>query len=149
MGKTTVKWVDSGFDDYFKRLFHYIPFEALYLPSLKGNTPSDKNEILLYEAQLVMKQLQPGDIIVLLDEKGRQHTSEGFANYLQKHMNSGLRRLVFVIGSAYGFHESMRERANDSMALSLMTMPHDMVRTVFIEQLYRAMTIIKGEKYHH
>jgi len=149
MGKTTVKWVDAGFDDYFKRLFHYIPFEALYLPSLKGNTPSDKNEILLYEAQLVMKQLQPGDIIILLDEKGRQHTSEGFANYLQKHMNSGLRRLVFVIGSAYGFHESMRERANDTMALSLMTMPHDMVRTVFIEQLYRAMTIIKGEKYHH
>lgn len=148
VGKTTDKWVKLGMEEYQKRLGHYAKFSFQIIPELKlGKRTAE--EVKRSEAEAITKQLQPGDYLVLLDEAGRQHGSEAFATQLQKWMNAGPKRLIFVIGGAYGFDEMLKNKARGLLSLSKMTFTHQMVRPFFIEQLYRAFTILRGEKYHN
>ena len=148
VGKTDVPWVKEGLDLYMSRLKHYVPFSVNEIPELKKVSALSKQQIKDKEGELILKQLQPSDTVVLLDEHGRQYRSIDFARWLeQKQQNA--RRLVFVIGGPYGFSPAVYSRANEQLSLSLMTFSHQMIRLTFTEQIYRACTIIKGEPYHH
>lgn len=149
VGKTTTPYIAEGVDDYLKRLKHYLTFSMQCLRDVrkKGKlTPERQKE---EEGQTILSQLQLSDFVMLLDENGIEVTSEGFAEMLQKHMASGLKRMVFVIGGPYGFSPEVYARANKKLSLSRMTLSHEMVRLMFTEQVYRAMTILNGEPYHH
>ena len=148
VGKTTDKHFQAGINDYVDRIGHYMPFELITIPELKNTKSLSEAQQKTTEGELILKQIQPSDTVVLLDEHGTQMRSIEFASWLQKMQNSA-RRLVFVIGGAYGFSRKVYERAEGLVSLSRMTFSHQMVRTIFAEQLYRAFTIIKGEPYHH
>ena len=148
-GKTEDSYLISGIEKYEKRLKHYLSIETLYLPALKNTQALSKEEQKEKEGALILSKIQNTDFIVLLDEKGKQFTSVDFSKYLTQHMNSGTRRIVFITGGPYGFSEEVYAKANFKISLSAMTFSHQMVRLFFIEQLYRAMTIYKGEPYHH
>lgn len=148
-GKTEDKYVEDGFALYEKRLKHYIQFTAVALNSPKAPKLSSPQKIMELEADLMEKQFDVDDYVVLLDEHGKEPTSVEFAAYLQKRMNAGIKKLVFVVGGPYGFDERIKKRSNDKLALSKLTFPHQLVRLVFIEQLYRAFTILRNEPYHH
>lgn len=149
IGKTDAVYVRQGLEEYEKRLKRYISFEIKVLPDVKN--VKSKNEGLQKEkeGELILEQLQPADVVVLLDERGRQYTSVEFSAYLAQKMLGGIKRLVFVIGGPYGFSEAVYGRGNEKISLSRMTFSHQMVRMIFAEQVYRAMTILKGEPYHH
>lgn len=149
VGKTSDKWLEQGIGQYVSRLGHYLPFEIKVLPDIKkaGNLSSDNLKRL--EGDLIVKNLESSDQVVLLDEKGKHFSSRDFAGFIEKQMINGCRRLVFVIGGAWGFSDSVYQRANIKLSLSRMTFSHQIVRLIFSEQLYRAMTIIKNEPYHH
>ncbi len=149
IGKTDAAFIKEGIAEYEKRLMRYLPYEMKILPDVKN--ARNMTEILQKEkeGELILEQLQAGDWLVLLDEKGMQYTSAGFADYLAQKMLRGIKRLVFVIGGPYGFAEAVYRRADEKISLSRMTFSHQMVRMIFTEQLYRAMTILKGEPYHH
>jgi len=149
VGKTDVKWVRDGLDLYVSRLRHYVPFTVTEIPELKRVSALTEAQIREKEGELILKQAGPGDIVVLLDEKGAQYRSVEFADWVRKQLNQSAKNLVFVIGGAYGFSPAVYERANEKVSLSKMTFSHQMVRTIFAEQLYRAFTILKGEPYHH
>ena len=149
VGKTDVKWVKEGLDVYTSRLRHYISFTVTEIPELKKVSALTEAQIKEKEGELILRQVGPADQLVLLDEKGAQYRSVEFARWLEKQFNQGGRNLVFVIGGAYGFSPAVYERANSLLSLSAMTFSHQMVRTIFAEQLYRAFTILKGEPYHH
>ncbi|MBR1569678.1 MAG: 23S rRNA (pseudouridine(1915)-N(3))-methyltransferase RlmH [Bacteroidales bacterium] len=149
VGKTDVKWVKEGLDLYTSRLKHYVPFTVTEIPELKKVSAFSQAQIKEKEGELILKQTAPGDILVLLDEKGTQYRSADFAQWIRKQLNQGAKNLVFVIGGAYGFSPAVYERANSLVSLSQMTFSHQMVRTIFAEQLYRAFTILNGEPYHH
>lgn len=149
VSKTDVKYLQEGIEEYQKRLKHYVNFEIDVIPALKDQKGASPEEIKEREAVLISKKLEKSDIIVLLDEHGKQHTSVGFSTYLQKHMNAGVRNLTFVVGGAFGFAPSIHNMANDKISLSNMTFNHQMVRLIFVEQLYRAFTILKHEPYHN
>jgi 23S rRNA (pseudouridine1915-N3)-methyltransferase len=149
VGKTDIKWVKEGLDLYVSRLRHYVPFTLTEIPELKKVSALSEAQIKEKEGELILKQLGPSDVLVLLDEKGNTYRSVDFARWLQGQLNQGGRNLVFVIGGAYGFSPAVYARANSLLSLSPMTFSHQMVRTVFAEQLYRAFTILKGEPYHH
>ena len=149
VGKTDVKWVREGLDLYVSRLQHYVPFQLTEIPELKKAGALREAQIKEKEGELILSQVSPADILILLDERGQQYRSVDFAAFLQKQLSSGRGRLVFVIGGAYGFSEAVYQRAQGLLSLSKMTFSHQMVRTVFAEQLYRAFTILKGEPYHH
>jgi len=127
----------------------YIPFEMVVIPELKNTKNLSVSEQVEKEADLILKQLEPNDEIILLDEKGKQFTSVGFSEFISKKMLSSVKRTVFVVGGPYGFSERVYNRANSMVSLSAMTFSHQMIRLIFVEQLYRAMTILKGEPYHH
>lgn len=148
LGKTNEKHIDEGVELYQKRLKHYIKFSVLYLPhpKIKGNLTWD--DIKNAEAEVFKDKLQ-SEPFVLLDEKGKEFTSIGFAKYLQKEFNKGGKRLNFLIGGAFGFSNELYKNAVGQIALSQLTFSHQLVRLIALEQFYRAMTIIKGEKYHH
>lgn len=149
IGKTDKGYLKEGIDIYTKRLFHYIPFEIKIIPELKNNrnfTPEQHKE---REGELILNQVQLSDNLVLLDENGKEFSSVGFSKWVEKQMVGGVKHLVFVIGGPYGFSPAVHERANGEISLSKMTFSHQMARLIFIEQLYRAMTIIKGEPYHN
>lgn len=146
-GKTTESFVIEGFSTYLNRLKHYAKVEWMELPARKSNTDSAK--ILADEASMNLKIIDKTDFVVLLDEAGKEFTSTQFASWMEKHFVHQSGDLIFIIGGAYGFHQSLYERANFKMALSKMTFTHQMVRLIFAEQLYRAFTILKNEKYHH
>ncbi len=148
VGKTDVKWVKEGLDLYVSRLAHYVPFSLIEIPQLKNVSSFSKDQIKEKEGELILKQLKNSDLVWLLDERGKQYSSVEFADFLQKLSGRG-RDLVFVIGGAYGFSKDVYSRADGLVSLSKMTFSHQMVRTVFAEQLYRAFTIIRGEPYHH
>lgn len=148
-GKTEDKYVEDGFTLYEKRLKHYIQFTAVALNSPKAPKLSSPQKIMELEADLMEKQFDMDDYVILLDEHGKEPTSVEFAAYLQKRMNAGIKKLVFVVGGPYGFDERIKNRSNDKLALSKLTFPHQLVRLVFIEQLYRAFTILRNEPYHH
>lgn len=147
VGKTVGKLYIQAIADYMDRIGHYLPFESIVIPELKAKSLS-KEQQKEKEGELILQQIQPSDMVVLLDERGKCYRSIEFAQFLQK-QNAMVRRLVFVIGGAYGFSPAVYARAQHQIALSAMTFSHQMVRLFFIEQLYRACTIIKGEPYHH
>lgn len=149
VGKTTAKNIVSGIEMYTERIRHYVPFELVSIPDLKSTAALSADQQKVREGQGIIAALNPGDRVVLLDERGEMLTSRKFAQRFQQRMSAGVKRLVFVVGGPYGFSEEVYARADARLSLSAMTFPHDLVRLLFIEQLYRAMTILKGEKYHH
>jgi len=149
VGKTTSSNLIKLQEDYQNRLKFYIPFEMVVIPELKNTKNLSVSEQVEKEADLILKQLESNDEIILLDEKGKQFTSVGFSEFISKKMLSSVKRTVFVVGGPYGFSERVYNRANSMVSLSAMTFSHQMIRLIFVEQLYRAMTILKGEPYHH
>ena len=149
VGKTDVKYLQEGIDLYLRRLEPYIGFQIVVVPALKDTRNSTPDSIREREAALLLKTLEKSDRVVLLDEHGSQHSSMEFSKYLQKHMNAGVRNLSFVIGGAFGFAPSVYAAAHDKVSLSRMTFNHQMVRLFFVEQLYRAFTILHHEPYHN
>ena len=149
ISKTDIAYLQAGIDEYCKRLKHYVRFDIEVIPALKDQKGASPDEIKEREATLLLKKLQGADRVVLLDEHGKEHTSVGFAEYLQRQMNAGVRSLVFVVGGAFGFAPSVYAAAHDKISLSQMTFNHQMVRLFFVEQLYRAFTILRHEPYHN
>ena len=149
IGKTDNKNLQTLIEDYEKRLSHYIKFEFEIIPDLKKVKHLSEEQQKEKEGELILAKTQNSDVLILLDENGKQMDSVAFSNYLQKHMNSGIKTLIFVIGGPYGFSEEIYKRANGKLGLSKMTFSHQMVRLFFIEQLYRGFTILKNEPYHH
>ena len=149
VGKTDIKWVSEGLEVYSSRLRHYIPFEIKEIPELKNASSLSRDQIRTAEGNLILKSLRDSYEVVLLDEHGREFRSVEFASMLEKRLSASSRDLVFVIGGAYGFSTEVYERASSKISLSKMTFSHQMVRTIFVGQLYRAFTIIRGESYHH
>ena len=149
VGKTDIKWVSEGLGVYTSRLRHYLPFEVKEIHELKNVSALTKEQIKIQEGKLILKNLKESDELILLDEKGKEFRSIEFASFLEKKFQSSSRDIVFVIGGAYGFSQEVYDRSNSKIALSKMTFSHQMVRTIFVEQLYRACTIMKGESYHH
>lgn len=147
IGKTNEKYLTQGIDLYQRRLKHYVTFDLQIIKDVKAQKA--KEQLMRLEAEAYLQHISPDDTVILLDEIGKPFTSVGFAGYLEKHMIQATRRLVFVIGGAYGFDDSMRQRADASMSMSAMTFSHQMIRLFFVEQLYRAFTIIRNEKYHN
>lgn len=148
VGKTTDRHFQAGIDDYVGRIAHYMSFELTVIPELKNTKSLTEDQQKSAEGELILKQLQSSDTVVLLDEHGRQLRSVEFARWLEKKRNTA-RRLVFIIGGPYGFSEAVYRRADEQLSLSPMTFSHQMIRLVFTEQVYRACTIIRGEPYHH
>ena len=149
IGKTDDDYLVTGIKKYVDRLGHYASFEMKELPDPRNRKTLSEEQQKKAESLLLLQQLQPADLVVLLDENGKQFTSVAFSENLEKQLASGAKRLVFVIGGPYGFAQEVYDRANAKMSLSLMTFSHQMVRLIFVEQLYRAFTILKGEPYHH
>lgn len=149
VGKTTSKQMDQLILDYQNRLIHYVPFSIQVIPELKNVKALSQAEQKDREAQLILAQLQPSDQVVLLDEHGKEYRSIEFADQMQRWMSAGHKQLVFVVGGPYGFAQSVYQRANGKISLSQMTFSHQMIRLIFVEQIYRAHTILRGEPYHH
>ena len=149
VGKTDEDYIFDGLDKYRNRLKHYIGFEYEEIPDLKNRKTLSKDQQKKLEADLIFSRLKIGDKVILLDEKGSSFGSVEFSKYLQKKMNSGIKRLVFIVGGPYGFDTSIYDKYQDKLSLSKMTFSHQMVRLFLCEQLYRAMTILKKEPYHH
>jgi 23S rRNA (pseudouridine1915-N3)-methyltransferase len=149
VGKTVQNYIINGFNDYQQRIVHYLPFETKVIPDLKKAKNFDIEQQKIKEGELILNQLKNSDFVVLLDENGKELTSVNFAHWIEKQMVAGLKNVVFVVGGAYGFSASVSKRSNFKLSLSKMTFSHQMVRILFIEQLYRAMTILKREPYHH
>ena len=149
VGKTDVKWVREGLETYVSRLSHYVPFSLEEIPELRNASALSREQIREKEGELILKRLKDTDEVILLDEHGREFRSVEWAAFLGEKLSRSLRDLVFVVGGAYGFSEKVYARAALRLSLSKMTFSHQMVRTIFAEQLYRAFTIIKGEPYHH
>ena len=149
VGKTAQSYLVDSIADYTTRLRRYITFDMEVIPELKNtrNLPTEQQKER--EGEAILKVLQPGDFVVLLDEHGQELTSVQFARYIEQKMQTVSRRLVFIVGGPYGFAKSVYDRCNDKLSLSKMTFSHQMVRLFFTEQLYRAMTILNNEPYHH
>lgn len=149
VGKTSVSYIREGVEEYLRRLKHYIPLNVETIADLRQKGRMDAARQKESEGERILAALKPGDRVVLLDERGSQYTSDEFAAVLQRHMSSGLKRLVFVVGGPYGFSQQVYARADAKMSMSAMTLSHEMIRMFFVEQVYRAMTILRGEPYHH
>lgn len=149
IGKTDASYLSDAITEYKNRLVHYIPFEMLVIPDIKNVKNLSENQQKEKEGELILKALQPGDCLVLLDEHGKEFTSLQFAAYMEKKMHNVAKRLVFVIGGPYGFSDAVYKAAAEKISLSKMTFSHQMIRLIFTEQLYRAMTILHNEPYHH
>lgn len=148
VGRTADKHFAAGINDYTERIGHYMPFEIVTIPELKNTKNLTEEQQKQMEGDLIARQLQPSDTVVLMDEHGREFRSVEFAGWLEQKRNTA-RRLVFIIGGPYGFSGRIYDRANEKISLSRMTFSHQMVRLIFTEQIYRACTIIRGEPYHH
>lgn len=149
IGKTGKSFLEEGENEYLKRLKHYIPVERIEIPDLKNQKKLTFEQIKELEGKEILAKIQSGDQLILLDESGKHYSSVDFANFLQQRFNSGGKALAFVVGGAYGFSEEVYAAASAKISLSTMTFSHQMVRMIFFEQLYRAMTILKNEPYHH
>lgn len=149
IGKTIQSYIQKGIDDYCKRLKRYINFTIFTIPDVKNVKSLSALQQKEKEGELILNHLSPADFCILLDERGKEFTSIEFSLFLQKIMYSGKKRLIFVVGGPYGFSDAVYNRADAKCSLSKMTFTHEMVRLFFTEQIYRAMTIIKGEPYHH
>lgn len=149
VGKTTDKRLTSLIDDYAERVTHYTPFGVEVIPELKNTKALSAEQQKQREGELLQKQLRKGDCVVLLDEGGREFRSVEFAKYIERKQTTVAQRLVFIVGGPYGFSDDIYKLAAEKVSLSKMTFSHQMVRLFFVEQLYRAMTILRGEPYHH
>lgn len=149
VGKTTTSYIQTGIDEYCKRLKRYVPFSIKSLPDIKNSRKLSESQQKEEEGKLILGDLSASDHVVLLDERGEMMTSRGFSEFIQKGMLGGKKRMVFVIGGPYGFSSNVYSRADSKLSFSMMTFSHEMIRLFFTEQVYRAMTILKGEPYHH
>lgn len=149
VGKTDKDSFSTLIKEYTKRINHYTVFETSIVPDIKGSKKLPEKDQRILEGNNILKALQSTDYVVLLDDKGREYSSTEFADFIEKKSYSVAKRMVFVIGGPYGFSDDVYTRANEKVSLSRMTFTHQMVRLIFTEQLYRAMTILKGEPYHH
>ncbi len=149
IGKTNDKYLLEGMDKYLKRLKHYITFKLTELPELRNTKNLSEDQQKNKEAELIFKNISTTDQLILLDEKGMNLSSMQFSGFLNKKMSSSVQHLVFVVGGPYGFSNEVYNRAHEKISLSRMTFSHQMVRLFFLEQVYRALTIMKGEPYHH
>jgi 23S rRNA (pseudouridine1915-N3)-methyltransferase len=149
IGKTNINFISNGIEEYCKRLTKYLTFEFLELSDVRNSNKLSKNELKLKEKELLEKNIKTGEEIILLDENGKEFTSEQFSKYTENKMVMGNKNLTYIIGGAYGFHNDFLQKGYEKIALSKMTFSHQMIRLIFVEQLYRAFTIIKNEPYHH
>lgn len=149
LNKTSQSYVREGIEVYVKRLKHYINFKMSVIAAPKGASKLPVSQLKKQEGALVLKDLKKEDYLILLDEHGKEYGSIEFSNVLQKLQLSSRKRIIFLIGGGYGFDAVVKDRSNAAISLSKMTFPHELVRVIFLEQLYRACTILKGEKYHH
>ena len=149
IGKTDNKQLIALIEDYTKRLGFYIKFSLVIIPDIKNSKNLSEAQQKQKEGELILNKLNTSDALLLLDENGKQMDSVGFSGYLQKHMNSGIKQLVFVIGGPYGFSDDVYKKANGKLSLSKMTFSHQMIRLFIVEQLYRGFTILRNEPYHH
>jgi 23S rRNA (pseudouridine1915-N3)-methyltransferase len=149
VGKTNEINFINSISDYQKRLKFYIPFELIELPELRNTKSLSEEQQKQREGEMLLQAIDAADDVVLLDDKGSEFTSMQFSAFMQRKMAGGSKRLVFVVGGPYGFSPAVYSRANGKISLSRMTFSHQMVRLIFVEQLYRAMTILRGEPYHH
>lgn len=149
IGKTDDAYLQTGIQKFESRLKHYVPFEITVIQDIKNSKNLTELQQKNKEGEIILSQIEASDIMILLDENGIQHTSRGYSEFIQKQMLSGSKNLIFVIGGPYGFSPEVYKRANGKISLSKMTFSHQMVRLIFVEQLYRAMTILKNEPYHH
>ncbi len=149
IGKTQESYLQEAIDSFSQRIQKFIPFEIQVIQGVKNAAKLSEEQLKEKEAALLMQQLKSADYVVLLDEKGIECTSHGFSRFLQQQMNSGVKNVVFIVGGAYGVAESIKKRANYQLSLSKMTFTHQMIRLIFVEQLYRAYSIIHNLPYHH
>lgn len=149
IGKTVTPYIREGIDMYMKRLVHYIPIEQIIIADIKNSRSLTEEKQKEQEGLQILGQVNHGDWVVLLDERGKELTSRQFSEYIDRKATSITKRLVFVIGGPYGFSRQVYDRADEKLSLSKMTFNHEMIRMFFVEQIYRAMTILRGEPYHH
>lgn len=149
IGKTNEKYLQQGMDIYHKRLGHYLPFKLEILPDLKQSKNLKPGQFKEKEGKMILQKLTSADHLILLDERGKSYTSVKFAHYLDQLLMGSQKRNIFLVGGAYGFSEAVYQRANAKLQLSDMTFSHQMIRLFFLEQLYRGMTILRGEPYHN
>lgn len=149
IGKTDESFVKTGIENYVKRLKHYIHFDISIISDIKNVKHLTQEQQRVREGELILKQLSNSDFVVLLDERGAAFRSVEFASFLEQKMVGSVQHIVFIIGGPYGFSEEVYQRANQQLSLSKMTFSHQMVRLFFVEQFYRALTILRGEPYHH
>ncbi len=149
VGKTSDDYIQKGMDNYLKRMKRYISFSVEIIPALKNTKSLSKNQIKDKEGQLILSRIGETDFLMLLDENGNEMSSVGFSSYLKKMMLQSVKNIVFVVGGAYGFSHQVYKRGNSKISISQMTFSHQIVRLIFMEQIYRAFTIINNEPYHH
>lgn len=149
VGKTTIRFVIDGIEEYTRRLKHYIPYSIRTIPDIKNTSKMDQAKQKEEEGKKILEAVSNSDYVVLLDERGRQYSSMEFSAFIEKQMVAGRRKVIFVVGGPYGFSKAVYDRADSLLSLSKMTFNHEMVRLFFTEQVYRAMTIMRGEPYHH
>lgn len=149
VGKTEDENLSCLISNFENRLKHYIPFQIITIPDLKNTKNLSIQQFKEKETELILKQIKDMEFVILLDEHGKAFTSKEFSNFLQQKMNQSLKKICFIIGGAYGVSEDIKKIANFKLSLSKMTLPHQLIRLIFIEQLYRAMTILKNEPYHN
>ena len=149
VGKTSTPYILTGIETYMARLRHYIPLEIKTIADIRNTRRLTEEQQRVAESEQLLASVQPGDFVILLDERGREYTSREFSQMIEKRMASVSRNIVFMVGGPYGFSQAVYDRADDKISLSRMTFSHEMARLFFVEQLYRAMTILRGEPYHH
>lgn len=149
IGKTSTAYIETGIEQYLKRLSHYVSFRIKSIPDLRNARKLTTDQQKEAEGKLLLSEFSSSDMVVLLDERGEEPTSVKFAGMIEKIMSTGRKRVIFVVGGPYGFSQEVYARCDRKLSLSRMTFSHEMVRLFFVEQLYRAMTILRGEQYHH
>lgn len=149
VGKTTSKIIIAGIEEYTKRLRHYIPYSINMLPDVRNAGKLKADQQKEAEGEMILSKLSASDFVVLLDERGKEYTSMEFSAFIERQMVAGRKKVVFVVGGPYGFSQAVYDRADSKLSLSKMTFNHEMVRLFFTEQIYRAMTILRNEPYHH
>lgn len=149
VGKTDAPYLQTGINLYLDRLKHYMSVKMIEIPELKNVSALSREQIKIREGELILKQIAPAEQVILLDEHGKTYTSVNWARDLEQKIAHSSKDIVFVVGGSYGFSEQIYKRADSMLSLSQMTFSHQLVRLIFVEQLYRAFTIIKGEPYHH
>ncbi|MEZ4952603.1 MAG: 23S rRNA (pseudouridine(1915)-N(3))-methyltransferase RlmH [Saprospiraceae bacterium] len=149
IGKTSFPYLETGMEIYEKRLERYLPFQSVLIPDVKNGKKLPSEQLKIKEGEAVLNKLNATDFLVLLDERGKEMSSIQFSKFMEQKLQLGNRKLIFLVGGAYGFSETVYQRADQKMSLSKMTFSHQMIRLFFLEQIFRAMSILKGEPYHN